>query len=448
MLNCTRLLTALFGLLGLAFVANEASAETPAPDSAPSNEQAPSSTVSLFDRSYKAAMDALSQGKPKQAEAFLVESLKLTEKDGLSATKRGQATLVLADIYRGLNRFDEAEKLYKQVVASYEGKAGDELPAALNKLAGLYKAAKKPKDSLETYKRSLELVEKGHGADSVEAATVHANIGLLFQQAGRPKESEIELNTAIAMFDKKLGPNNLEAAQCTSDLALLLLSQNKDKRAIALLESVVGIFEKKLGPEDLQVATAIGELGTAYAHAGRFKEAEEQARKALALYRKKLPADSLAIAVTLSNIGSRLKSQGKFNEALDYYTQSLAIQDKKLGANSIDSLVNLNGIVSAYVNSGDYKKAEPLLRKALLIKEKQFGPKNVGTVSALKNLASCLQLEGVRTAEPGNLLTRAEDILVSVPLTKRKFVDNFISHELIEGLDLKARRARKKDEVW
>ena len=132
--------------------------------------------LSAFDKGFQAGQEALKQGSASKAELAFKETLKLEEKDGATPARRAQVLLQLADLYRAQKKYAEAEPLYNQVLQTFEAKPGDELVVALNKLAGLYKMQLKGKESLQTYQRSLSIVEKKKGADSTDAATIHANI--------------------------------------------------------------------------------------------------------------------------------------------------------------------------------------------------------------------------------------------------------------------------------
>ena len=402
---------------------------------------------SEWQKSFDLGLRALQEGHSVQGENYLKDSLKMEEKQGATEMNRAQSSLALADFYRAQKRFAEAELLYKQLLSKFENSSsGDQLPAVMSKLAGLYKAENKLEESRDLYKKTLVLVEKQSGADSAASATVHANLGLLFQRLGKLKEAEAEELTAINLFQAKLGKDCPESAQCMCDLAQQYLLHNKSAEAIKLLQQALAVYEKK-APAGLLYAACAERLGNAYFTQKRYPEAEVLSRKALEIYQKSLGPASKDTAIALTNLAGRLAMQGKNQEALECYYKSLAVQEKSSDF-SPGVLANLHGIAEIYVGQGEYKKAEAILRRDLSVREKKWGPKHFFVISALKNLSSCLSLEGAPTEECDMLLNRAEEIITQIPVIKRRMVAEITSQEMVKGLDANLRKSRKKNDIW
>jgi tetratricopeptide (TPR) repeat protein len=400
-----------------------------------------------WEKNFNAGMKALQEGRLSEGEKLLRDTLKMEEKQGASDLKRAQSSMALADFYRSRQRYAEAEALYKQLLSKFENSSTeDQLPSVMSRLAGLYKEQGKYEEARSLYKKALAIVEARDGSDSGSAGMLHANLGLLYQRMDKLKDAELEELTAIKLLQSKLGQDSLEAAQCMCDLALQYMLEHKTKQAIQLLEQALAIYEKKAA-SGLLYAGCAEQLGNAYFVEERYADAEALSRKALEIFQKRLGQASKDVAIALTNLAGRLARQDKMQEALDCYNKSMAIQEKQ-GQFAPGLLTNLHGIAEVYVAQTEYKKAEAVLRKDLALREKKWGPKHASLIPALRNLSSCLSIEGAPVEESDLLLNRAEEILDQVPVTRRRMVAEMTAQEMIKGLDLNLKKNKKKDRIW
>ena len=261
-------------------------------------------------------------------------------------------------------KYAEAIPLAQAMVAKLEkGPAGRDLGGALNNLAQLYGDVGRDADAEPLYQRSLAIMEKAVGLDSVEIAPELSNLAALYQRQLRYAEAE-------PLF----------------------------KRSLALRE-------KALGPAHPDVAQSLNNLATLYERLDRHVDSEPLFKRALAIYQKAVGPDHPAVATLVNNLGQVYKVQERYADAEPLIERSLAIREKVLGRDHPDVARSLNNLADLYQRQGRYADAEPLFGRALAIREQAVGPDHPDTVASTNNLAALYQAEG-RTADALPLVER------------------------------------------
>lgn len=382
-----------------------------------------------------------------QAEKLFKDAYRSTKNLDPKDPKRINSEIALGDLYRSMKRYPEAEQLYGEASASLD-KPGSSMAFVmiLNKIAGLYKDEGKLAKSEETYKRSLDLVEKICGKDDVAVATISSNLAMLYQGDGRLADAEQVLTRATKILAQKYQPGSLDYAQSLYDLASVQMLQKNIAKAIINFEQALKLLEAGAPPDDLRLACCLDGLGTAYASEKRYAEAEALARRALKIYEQKLGQDNMEVSITLSNLGYRLLGQDKLDEAVDYFQRSLAIQEKKGSAMSFETIPNRQGLAEVYAKKHDYKKCEAALRALLSVKRKRYGDTHIALVPVFINLGNSLAWQDGKQAEAELLFKQAETTKLAVPAKDRKKIDALIDAELIEELRSAKRFGKEKTE--
>jgi tetratricopeptide (TPR) repeat protein len=271
----------------------------------------------------------------------------------------------LADEYRAVGRYQEAEQLYRRALAIAETTLGPHDPAlvaTINNLADLYRAQGKYSQAEPLYKRALALAEKAAAVSSQSAREAVPPAG-----TGEPRASEVELATHL------------------NDLADFYRAQRKYAEAEPLYWKAVVLCEKARGRGNPTLAVTLNNLGDLYRAQGRNAEAEP-------LYRRALLISKQAEAAPESGIQWAL--------AID---ETAGIVDY---ASVARDLVNLADI---YAGQGKHAEAEALYKRALTMQEKLRGPASEEVAAGLEKYARLLRTER-RTAEAEKLETKATSI--------------------------------------
>lgn len=392
-----------------------------------------------------------SQGKYEQALPPAQEALRIAETT-YGARSRPEATSLndLAMVLEALDRWPEAETLYKRALTLNEATLGpqdNEVASSLNNLGVLYLKMDRLPDARTVLERAFAIREKALGPDNPETATTAGNLGTVLTEQGKYAEAEPLQKRVLASDQKVSGPlsadvatdlNNLgsiyfhqakyaqaeplytnalsihlklfgnEHPQVATDLnfmGALLADEKKYALAEATYRRALAIDEKALGPEHREVATVLSNLASLYYTQSRYQDAEPAYRRALAIRQKALGPQHPLVASTLSGLAVLKKDQGQYPESEALYRQALAIDEKALGPEHPQVARLLNGLGDLYMDVVQVPLAAPLFQRALAIDQKNLGPDNQQVAADLNNLAQVADAGG-RATEAAPLYER------------------------------------------
>jgi len=315
----------------------------------------------------------------------------------------------LAETYRYLGRYAEAEPLYKRAQAIREKALGpDHLDVAtsLNNLALLYKAQGRYADAEPLQQRALTIDEKVLGPNHSVVATDLSNLAGLYRDQGRYAEAESLYKRTLAIKEKAHGPYNPDAATGLNNLAGLYGDQGRYVEAEPLYKRALAIREKVHAPEHPEIATSLNNLAVLYWRQGRYAEAEPLYKRALAIREKALKPEHPSVATSLNSLALLYSDQGRYAEAEPLFKRALTIREKALKPEHPSVATGLNNLALLYLRQRRYADAEPLYKRALAIREMALGPDHPDLATPLDNLAELYREQG-RYAEAEPLYKRA-----------------------------------------
>jgi tetratricopeptide (TPR) repeat protein len=191
---------------------------------------------------WKAHMDggaaALRRGDYRSAAARFEAARKEAEPYGASDKRLLVTLFILAHSYSALGRHAEADRLYRQVILSFEKTLGPDHPevaSALNDLAELYRTQGRYAEAEPLYQRSLGIREKTLGPGHPDVAATLNGLALLYQAQGLYAKAEPLYRRALAILEKTLGPEHPHVAIVWNNLAELNRAQGRGAEADALL---------------------------------------------------------------------------------------------------------------------------------------------------------------------------------------------------------------------
>ncbi len=262
---------------------------------------------------------------------------------------------IIGDVYRELGRYEKAEAIYREVVAT---------------------------------------VKNLRGSEHADLASALSGLGCVLQEQGKLKEAESLDREALAMRRRLLGNDHPDVATALENLAQALGLQGKLGEAEAKLREVVDMQRKLLGNEHPDVATSIQNLGQTLRVEGHLAPAETMEREALAMRRKILGNDHPDVATSLNGLGIVLEEQGRLDEAETVYREASALRKKLLGNEHPDVAQSLNNLANLFRDQGKLAGAEAMHRDALAMERKVLGDKHPNVANSLNNLALVLREEG------------------------------------------------------
>ncbi|CAF1210461.1 unnamed protein product, partial [Didymodactylos carnosus] len=194
--------------------------------------------------------------------------------------------------------------------------------------------------------------------------TLH-NLVIQYASAGRYEVAVPLCRQALEDIEKTHGHDHQDMATMLNILALVYRDQNKFKEALSLLQEALAIREKVLGPEDPAVAATLNNLAVLYGKKNRYKDAEPLCKRALEIREKVFGRDHPDVGRQLNNLALLCLNQGKYDMVEIYYKRAIAIYSKHYGNNDPNVAKTKNNLASAYLREGKYKAAAQLYKEVL-----------------------------------------------------------------------------------
>jgi CHAT domain-containing protein/Tfp pilus assembly protein PilF len=309
------------------------------------------------------------------------QSFALQEADRLN--ELGMEQYRKAQYAQALESFQRSLAILEQAL----GANHPDVARSLNNLASLYQAQGQYSKAEPLYQRSLAIREQALGANHPDVATALYNLAVLYEAQGQYSKAEPLYQRSLAIWEQALGANHPNVATALNNLAVLYVNQGQYSKAEPLYQRSLAILEQALGANHPDVARSLNNLASLYQAQGQYSKAEPLYQRSLAIREQALGANHPDVATALYNLAVLYEAQGQYSKAEPLYQRSLAISEKALGANHPNVATALNNLAVLYVNQGQYSKAEPLYQRSLAIWEQALGANHPNVATALNNLA-------------------------------------------------------------
>ena len=184
---------------------------------------------------------AHSQRDDALAETYARRGLALREAAGGSDGPAVAAdAAALGAILEGLQRWAEAEALYRRALSIWEAD-GDryEIAMTMNGLAAVIRFSGRPHDAEPLFRQALKLLEAERGAGHPDTATVRNNLAMLLNAEGHPDDALPLLDRAVSDLESMVGDDH----PATRDVRA-----NRDRIAAALTQTRPTLPEQDKDP--------------------------------------------------------------------------------------------------------------------------------------------------------------------------------------------------------
>jgi eukaryotic-like serine/threonine-protein kinase len=160
----------------------------------------------------------------------------------------------LSVLYLESKQYAEAEKLLAPMLPIEERVFGPEHPRTLsvvNNLGGAIRQQGRNEEARPYYERTLALAQKLYGADSNRTVVAESNLSLLLRDAGQLAEAEQHARIAVEHSAKAFGADNAYRGIMMDGLAMVLTSRQKYAEAERELDRAWSILSnvKDFGPQ-------------------------------------------------------------------------------------------------------------------------------------------------------------------------------------------------------
>jgi tetratricopeptide (TPR) repeat protein len=358
----------------------------------------------------------------------------------------------LAESYRNLGRFDEAEAQARRALALLDSIAGDmrlARAALLNTLGAIASAREELAAAEAACSEALALYGAADGDDPAGHADLLGNFAFVrrrqtrWDEAQRMSEEALTLRRSIGdplklaetlnnhgnlLFDR----NDLDGAGTSWEEACDLYAKHDEEHpyhaaALANLGWIrqrrgmldeagrlyarsLAIREERLGPDHADVASTLLKIAHLAAARGELDEADAGFARAIDVRRRALGGNSPLVAAALADRASLRLAQERNADAVALLDEAIAIQRAALPPKHLDLGGPLLLMGLARIRAGDPEDAEAPLRESVEIREAALGAAHWQAANARSVLGECL-LELGRLDEADPLVRDALPIL-------------------------------------
>src|SRR5262249_11991007 len=137
-----------------------------------------------------------------------------------------------------------------------------------------------PGESIHIYRRSLALIEKARGRDSLDYATVLGNLAADYSHTGQLGLAQQMLRATIQIFESHEQVHKVRLAISQSILAPIVLAEGNKQEGEKLLLSCIDVLEKIPGNQR-QLPAALNNLGV-------LRRGQKRYPESIALFKKGL----------------------------------------------------------------------------------------------------------------------------------------------------------------
>lgn len=317
--------------------------------------------------------------RAEQVSSFLKEML-----SGVSPmVAKGRDTTLLMDLLAETGTRIDAELAQQPLVAA---DLHQTLANAYREL-GSYAEA-------ETHGRSaVTLFENELGTKAPMTLRALRDLALTIAYDSRFAESEELTRKVLDLETETLGENDPETLTTTNNLALVVKAQGHFADALPLFERVAAIRRRTLGIADRTTLISLSNLAMLLRSLGQTERAERLMREVVAAERQHHPGDPEAL-ISLDQLGMVLTAAGKTDEAIACHREALEGMRRVFGPNHPDTLTTSQSLARALLDAGDSQQAEALMRDTLDRLHQTLGHSELRAIFTGRDLARCLHAEG------------------------------------------------------
>lgn len=329
--------------------------------------------VSLFEESNP----NVSAGEERSLREILDAGRERINTD-LSETPVTKARMLatLADVYKGLAKYEEAEALRQQATALTEKHASEDLvllATMRSDLGDLFRIQGKHEAALTIIRSAIGTFgESGAGISPAWGDALN-NLGLVLVEMEEGEEGLLRLEQALEMRRQLFDEPHAEIALSLHNLAWyhsrgdLAIAEQYAVETVAMREAVFGRVHPR-------VASSVSLLSRIYQSQDRWDDAEREAQKSVDIAEQIFDTGHPDLSFAMYELASVLRDKGSLADARELFATIVDWERVSLGEMSYDYGMSLKAYADVLVRLGDHMTAEPILRQSMTIFE--AGPRS------------------------------------------------------------------------
>lgn len=419
--------------------------------------------------SSKVSSSKVSSSKAKHSKNSVSSGHSSAATDGYWRTFLEQGRKQLAS-----KSLTEAEISFRQALRSVkrEQHSVDDLVLCMKSLADLLYTEDYKEEPWKLYRKSLSLLERAYGKESVKLLPLLLTMGSVTEFEGEYKKAAVFYQRAADLARNNFGPQSIELATCLhqlghamahdderpfhdaeenyrSSLSIMMAQPTlpSSEPLLQLLSDYLDLLHKYTGPTKILAAQyekellkdQVQDLGKTRAVPQSAWQQELERQKQVQNNPQDLSVNNGRITIenteTFSTVAQLLSSlsssaspvdaadsgsRANSREQIDYYERMVAIDVKTLGPKHPSVARDLKGLAAVYVAQHRYSEARPLLERALDIYQSVYTDDDL-SVQRLRILLSLITEQSKAVGDTTGSANLADSDLSPIPLQAQTF---------------------------
>ena len=267
-----------------------------------------------------------------------------------SSLDGAQNELMLA--LRKLNRYDESERVGRELLAQQQKRFDKDAPIVartMNNLSHIMRAKGDYPGAEEILQQALAVFTKTVGEQSGDCAISYHNLGALLHESGRNHEAEKILTKALQLKQLLYGADDPVLITTLLDLSLLAAERHRESQSLNYWQRANTIASSKLSDHDpRRSAVALG-YGRVMASLEEFQKAEPALREAATIYSN---GERIQYSHALFYLGDVMLQQHQACDALPWFKSAVAVRKGFMPASHWMIASAENGLATAMIGCG------------------------------------------------------------------------------------------------
>jgi tetratricopeptide (TPR) repeat protein len=269
---------------------------------------------------YDLASTYRSLGNYKEAEPCFLQALHIREKTlEIAPALVAQSYYGLAKLYLSQNKYQQAENFCKKCLAIRKSHLGNHSTTAstLNIMAKVYQGQCRLDEAEELNKCALQMRQEISGANHPQVATIINSLIEIYHAEGKYQEAEPLIARSLQIYEEALDPKHPYMAYSLRNKAENFFLQGIYDQAEEFYKKALTIREEKLGLDHPHTASICQDLAKFYFRVERYEEAESFSKRAFLIREKVFEINHPIVINTLkqrATVLRKLKRESEANE--------------------------------------------------------------------------------------------------------------------------------------
>jgi len=315
------------------------------------------STFAVDQKSVIKEMKSLyKQKKINEAIAFGVKNLSALEKSGGNNKEISSLSVMIAEMYKKQNNFEQAEHLLFKAKNLLEDKDLNDsgLFKIYRSLGSLYNIQGYLKQSELFYNKALALAKSKWGLYNKKTFTIWNLMGGMYAKYGNYEDAEKSYNSAIDIGQKEFGKTSTHMAVLYYNLGDILLKKNDLKNAEKSFLDSLNIMNQDAAAHYNELSLIYDKLAFINKSKNNVAKAEDFYRKSIQT-KKQIKGNELGVANSTNNLAVLYMTQGEYKESYKLFISALSLCKKRLADND-PIIINLKRNIKDCKQMIDKKK--------------------------------------------------------------------------------------------